>query len=520
MPYNVKTDVLVIGCGIAGAIAALTAADQGARVLVVTGMGDLMEGNTAYAQGGIIYKSPHDSPELLTKDIIRAGAGRCHVPAVELLAEKGPALVKKLLIDKYAIPFDQDEKGRLDFTTEGAHSLSRVIHVADWTGKAIIRSLVSALKTHPGIRILKNTTAVDILTLSHHSRNPGDIYREPMCVGIYALNQKKGWVFPIFAKETILATGGLGQIYLHTTNPRVARGDGIALAYRAGVRLINLEYVQFHPTTLFQEDEKRFLITESLRGEGGILIRRNGERFMDDIHPMGSLAPRDIVARAIQDVMLAHNEPCVYLDVRHLNPDWARVRFPNVYNNCAEYGIDITKKPIPVVPAAHYSCGGIAVDLMGRASLKRLWAVGEVSCTGVHGANRLASASLLEGLVWGYEAGRQSSLNIRRKNDYYFPSIEKWIHEKETVDPALIYQDWLTIKYTMWNYVGLTRTSKRLERALHILRELQQEVERFYKRGALSDGLIGLRNGVQTAMAVLFAAQQNRETRGCHFRVD
>lgn len=520
MSIGKKTDILVIGCGIAGSIAALTAADLGAEVLIITSSSDLMEGNTAYAQGGIAYKGPNDSPELFIRDIIEAGAGKCHVPAVESLVEKGPSLVKRLLIAKYGVPFDRDDKRNLDLTTEGAHSVNRVIHVADWTGRAVISSLIYALKKHPRIRILKNTTAVDLLTLSHHSRIACDIYRNPMCVGIYALNQKRGRVFPIFAKETILATGGLGQIYLHTTNPRDARGDGIALAYRAGVRIINLEYIQFHPTTLYQQDVKRFLITESLRGEGGILVRKNGERFMDKIHSQGSLAPRDIVARAIQDVMLTYDEPCVYLDITHLDPDWIRIRFPNVYNTCLEYGIDITKKPIPVVPAAHYSCGGVTVDLRGRTSLDRLWAVGEVSCTGVHGANRLASASLLEGLVWGYEAGREAAEKALHYRDYYFPQIERWIYEKETVDPALIYQDWLSIKYTMWNYVGLTRTSKRFDRALHILRELQQEVERFYKKGVLSDGLIGLRNGVQTAMAVLFAAQQNRETRGCHYRMD
>ena len=469
MSFVKKTDILVIGCGIGGSIAALTAADQGAEVLIITNMSDLMEGNTAYAQGGIAYQGPNDSPELFMRDIIEAGGGKCYVPAVELLVKKGPSLVKRLLIGKYGVPFDSNDKNNLDLTTEGAHSLNRVIHVADWTGRAVISTLISALKKHPRIRIMKNTTAVDLLTLSHHSRIASDIYRDPMCVGIYALNQKRGRVSPVFAKETILSTGGLGQIYLHTTNPRNARGDGIALAYRAGAIIINLEYVQFHPTTLYQQDVKRFLITESLRGEGGVLVRKNGDCFMDKIHPQGSLAPRDIVARAIQDVMLTYDEPCVYLDVTHLNADWIRMRFPNVYNTCMEYGIDITKKPIPVVPAAHYSCGGVAVDLQGRTSLDRLWAVGEVSCTGVHGANRLASTSLLEGLVWGYEAGSQAAKKVRRYKDYYFPQIEHWIYEKEMVDPALLYQDWLSIKYTMWNYVGLSRSNKRFDRALHIL---------------------------------------------------
>jgi len=515
-----KTECLVVGCGIAGAIAALTAADRGRNVLVITNMNDLKEGNTKYAQGGIIYKGKKDSINLFVKDVTKAGAGKTHTLAVKFLAEKGPSLVRRILIQKHKIPFDKNKKGDWDLTREGAHSISRIIHAADFTGEAIINALASALKKHPNIRILKNTTAVDLLTLSHHSRSPGDVYAPPTCVGIYALDQKKGKVFPIFAKETVLATGGLGQIFLHTTNPWGSRGDGIALAYRAGARLINLEFVQFHPTTLFIQYEKRFLITESLRGEGAVLIRKNGDRFMDGLHPLGSLAPRDIVARAIHEVMLTYNEPCVYLDITHKNPQWIRSRFPTVYKTCLSLGIDITKTPIPVVPAAHYSCGGIAVNLKGRTSLKRLWAVGETSCTGIHGANRLASTSLLEGLLWGFEAGRHIAKNIRKNRSYYFPEINPWIHEKELVDPALINQDWLTIKYTMWNYVGLIRTSKRLERARHILRELQQEVERFYKKGKLSDSLIGLRNGVQTALAVLFAAQENPESRGCHFRTD
>ena len=520
MKHGIKTDVLVIGCGISGAIAALTAADLGARVLVITNAKDLKEGNTAYAQGGIVYRSKKDSPELLARDIIQAGAGKSYVQAVHFLAEKGIPLVDKLLIRKFEVPFDSKKEGQLDFTMEAAHSTHRIIHVADMTGEAVITALLSALKRHPQITILPQTTVVDLLTLSHHSLNPCDVYEPLTCIGVYALDQKRNLVMPLFAKETILATGGLGQIFLHTTNPRGARGDGIALAYRAGARLINLEFIQFHPTTLFHQEGKGFLITESLRGEGGVLLRKNGERFMDKIHPLGSLAPRDIVARAIQDVMLTHDESCVYLDITHKNPEWIRARFPHVYSTCLEYGIDITLNPIPVVPAAHYSCGGVAVDLQARTSIHRLWAVGEVSCTGIHGANRLASTSLLEGLLWGYEAGKNAAHRIDKIKDYHFPRIAPWKHEKEIVDPALIYQDWLTIKYTMWNYVGLTRTTKRLDRARHILRQLQQEVEGFYKKGILSDALIGLRNGVQTAIAVLFAAEENRETRGCHYRID
>ncbi len=516
-----KTDILVVGCGIAGATAALTAADSGADVILITSAADLDDGNTSYAQGGIVYRGLDDSAELLARDITAAGAGKCHKPAVEFLSECGPPLVNKLLMKKYGVPFDRDLSGRLDLTMEGAHSAHRIVHGADQTGKAIMRSLIKALKNHPRIRIMKRTTAVDILTLSHHSRIPTDVYAPPTCVGIYALLQKNNVVVPILAHETILATGGLGQIFLHTSNPRSSRGDGIALAYRAGARIINLEFVQFHPTTLYMPVGQRFLISEAVRGEGGILKRLCGDRFMDGVHPMGSLAPRDIVARTIHEVMISNEEPCVFLDITHKEADWIRTRFPHIYSTCLANGIDMTCQPIPVVPAAHYSCGGIAVDLQGRTSINRLRAVGEVSCTGVHGANRLASTSLLEGMLWGSEAGRYAAEGIKKnKKEYYFPPISSWIAERENVDPALIHQDWLTIKYTMWNYVGLSRTNRRLRRARRILRELQSEVEGFYKRSALTDGLIGLRNGVQTALAVLFAAEENRESRGCHFRAD
>jgi L-aspartate oxidase len=298
------------------------------------------------------------------------------------------------------------------------------------------------------------------------------------------------------AKQTVLAAGGLGRIFLHTSNPPIARGDGIAMAYRAGARCINMQYVQFHPTTLYDGDE-RFLISESMRGEGARLIDSHGREFMRDYHPEGSLAPRDVVARGIHQMMHETGDPCAYLDIRHKPADWIRTRFPRIYAKCLEVGIDITERPIPVVPAAHYSCGGVAVDAWGRSSLHRLWAVGEVSCTGVHGANRLASTSLLECLVWGTRAGEAASMAVRRDR-HYLPEINLWKYETEPVDPALVAQDWLTIRHTMWNYVGLVRSTKRLDRA-HI---------------------IGLRNGIQTALVVLLAAREARESRGCHYRAD
>lgn len=516
---KIHTDVLVIGSGVAGCATALAAARSGANVIMITNMADPLISSTAQAQGGIVYQGETDSPQLLEQDIINAGDGISNPVAVKLLVNEGPRLVKQLLIDELKIPFDRRADGTLDLTEEAAHSVPRIIHVTDLTGKAIAEHLLQAIAREKNIEFITSATAIDLLTLSHHSLNPLDVYEPPTCVGAYVFLQKEQKVLPIFACETVLATGGLGQLFLHTTNPRNARGDGVAMAYRAGVRLINLEYVQFHPTALYHPRAERFLISESVRGEGGILIRKNGETFMEKYHPLGCLAPRDVVARAIHDIMVTYDEPCVYLDISHKPAHWIKQRFPNIYRKCLDYGIDITREPIPVVPAAHYSCGGIAVDLKGNSSMRRLRAVGEVSCTGVHGANRLASTSLLEGLTWGYLAGLDIARLLKKEN-YYFPEIAEWKCEYEEVDPALIVQDWLTIKYTMWNYVGLIRTSKRLERAKQLLRELQIEVEAFYARAVLSDDLLGLRNGVQTALAVLFAAIENRRSRGCHYRLD
>jgi L-aspartate oxidase len=332
------------------------------------------------------------------------------------------------------------------------------------------------------------------------------------------LDHATGQVETHLAKETILATGGLGRIFLHTTNPPGSCGDGVAMAYRAGARCLNMQFVQFHPTTLLVGDE-RFLLSESLRGEGARLVDGAGREFMTGFHPDGSLAPRDIVARGIHQMMHETGAPCAFLDMSHKPAEWVRRRFPGIDARCREMGLDLATQPIPVVPAAHYSCGGIAVDLWGRSSLRHLWAAGEVSCTGLHGANRLASTSLLECLVWGTRAGERAAMDARTNGDPP-PEIAPWQYETEALDPALVAQDWLTIRQTMWNYVGLVRSRRRLDRAEQILRELHLEVGRFYARAALSDGLITLRNGVQTALAVLLAAVEARESRGCHYRVD
>ncbi len=517
---KIHTDCLVIGTGLAGLATALELSKAGIDTCLITRAKKPEISSSYYAQGGIIYTSDQDSPEKLKADIISAGDSLCNIKAVENLIEWGPKLVKKILIDEVGIKFDMNSNGSFDLTEEGGHSTRRILHIGDYTGEAIEKHFINYLESKENIRIMTETTAIDLLTLSHHSTNSLDIYREPACIGAYVYDQKKGKVFSIIAKETVLATGGLGQIYLHTSNPETARGDGYTMANLAGAKLLNMEYVQFHPTTLYNKSSnERFLISESIRGEGGKLLNRFKNEFMDNYHEMGSLAPRDIVARAIHEEMLKNSSDHVWLDISYKPADWIKTRFPHIYKRCLENDLNITKTPIPVVPAAHYSCGGVVVDGLGGTSLKGLRAVGEVSCTGVHGANRLASTSLLEDIVWGARAGETIASSIK-KNEFCLPVVKDWQYQKEEVDPALIRQDWLMIKHTMWNYVGLVRTRKRLERARSILAGLVNEIETFYKNSEITDGLIGLRNGVRTANIVLNAARINRTSRGCHFIKD
>jgi len=513
----IKTDCLIIGTGLAGCTTALEAAKAGIDVVMVTKTHKPETSSTYYAQGGIIFTSDKDSPEKLKNDILKAGDNICNEKAVNALIEYGPSLVKEILIDEVGIQFDTDKRGSFDLTEEGGHSLPRIIHVGDYTGKAIENCFIKHISRKNGVKIISGGTALDLLTLSHHSVEPLDIYKEPTCIGAYIYDQEKREVYAVLAKEVVLATGGLGQIYLHTSNPDVSRGDGFTMANRAGAKLLNMEYIQFHPTTLYTKSKaERFLISESLRGEGAKLLNRDLTEFMHEYHEMGSLAPRDVVSRAIHEEMLKKRVDYLYLDISFKESDWIKSRFPNIYKTCFEHGVDITKSPIPIVPAAHYAYGGIVVDELGRTSINHLRAVGEVSCTGIHGANRLASTSLLEDVVWGSRAGKDIGENIK-KNKFYIPKIKEWVSEREEVDPALIRQDWLILKHTMWNYVGLVRTRKRLERAQSILNELAQEIESFYANSELSDELIGIRSGVRTANIVLNEARKNRTSRGCHF---
>jgi len=509
-------DVLVLGTGVAGTTAALAAARAGASVTIVTRSENPEASNTYWAQGGIVGRPAGDRPESLADDIQKAGNGLCNPAAVELIAREGPDLVQRLLVDELHVPFDRDGND-FHWTLEGGHSIPRVLHVKDETGIPIEQALVAACRREKNIRWRTATTAVDLLTLSHDSLVDSDRYRPPTVIGAYLLARGSEEVTPQLARETILATGGLGRVYLHTTNPEGARGDGIAMARRAGARLLNLEYIQFHPTALFVP-QGRLLLSEALRGEGARILDADGKEFLRAAHPAGELAPRDVVARAIHKRMLEHDQTHVLLDISHKPADWIRSRFPGIVRRCREQGFDLTAGPVPVVPAAHYSCGGVACDLEGRTTLEHLKAAGEVSCTGVHGANRLASTSLLEGLVWGWRSGKAAARESPRASAP--PAVPEWKPEHEPVDPALIAQDWMVIRHTMWNYVGLLRSEKRLGRAGRILSELRVEIEEFYRRGTMSDALLGLRNGVQTALAIHRAASDNDVSRGCHYRED
>ena len=388
------------------------------------------------------------------------------------------------------VPFDQHTNGKLSRTREGGHSLSRILHVGDATGRAIEEALIAKLKTLPNVTLLAGMTAVDLITSSHHSHDPMAVYQPITCHGAYVMDRVENVVHRVLAPATILATGGVGRIYRHTTNPPGARGDGLAMAYRAGARVINAEYIQFHPTTLAVPGADNFLISEAVRGEGARLYTPDGRHFMDTYAPKwGDLAPRDVVARAIHHEMLEHGYPHVLLDLASAMPaDRIPERFPTIYATCREAGIDITAEPIPVVPAAHYFCGGVQVDLWGRSSLEGLYAVGEVSCTGVHGANRLASTSLLEGLVWGDRAGR----DIAARDDLHLVAaddIPPWqdVSEGDAADPVLVYRDSRMLQNIMWLYVGLARNTHRLSRALQDLNHLWGMIDEFYRSTRLND---------------------------------
>ena len=519
---RLKTDVLVIGCGIGGASAALEAAKQGLRVVVITKSAALEGANTYWAQGGIVSLGPDDNPRVLREDIIKTGDGINNPEAVDLLVRESKPLVDKILIGELKIPFTRSSPAALDYAQEAGHSRRRILHVLDSTGKTIEEKFIDALKKQPNITLLAEHTAVDLLTVPHHSKDPIAYYKEPQCIGAYVLDNKKNKVETIFAARTVLATGGCGAVYLHTSNPRDAIGAGYAMAHGAGARIVNMEYIQFHPTSLYHRDADSFLISETVRGEGARLKTRKGRTFMEKYSPKKDLAPRDEVTRAIYEEMVNSNSDYVLLDLASYAKVDIKKRFPNISRTCLQYGIDITKEPIPVVPAAHYCCGGVLVDGWGKTSLKGLYAVGEVSCTGLHGANRLASTSLLEGLVWGTRAARHIAEHFDPGVPYRESRIHEWYYpeREEAIDPALINQDWLTIRTTMWNYAGIIRTRKRLERARADLDYLRHRIEKFYKEAVMDTTIVGLKHGIQVALMITHAALANPISRGAHYLKD
>jgi L-aspartate oxidase len=504
-------DALILGSGAAGQAIALFLADH-LRVAIVTKR-ELADSASSLAQGGIAaVLDTADSIEAHIRDTFIAGAGLCDPDATRFVVEHGRQAIAWLI--NRGVPFTRADDAELGFhlTREGGHSHRRIIHAADATGAAVQTTLREAVLAHPNIDIYEHHIAIDLI--------PGERVgqSEPGCVGAYVLDIKNEHVVTFAARSTVLATGGTGKVYLFTTNPDVATGDGVAMAWRAGCRVRNMEFIQFHPTCLYHPQAKSFLISEAVRGEGGLLKLPDGTRFMPAHDERAELAPRDIVARAIDFEMKKHGLDCVYLDISHKPADWLREHFPNIYARCLELGIDITRVPIPVVPAAHYSCGGIVTDLAARTDVPNLYAIGESAGTGLHGANRLASNSLLECLVFGKAAAQ----DILSRPTTPLPTLPAWDESRVTDsdEEVVIAHNWAELRQAMWDYVGIVRTNKRLQRARHRIRLLTREIHEFYSNFRVSNDLIELRNLVLTADLIVSCALQRKESRGLHFSRD
>ncbi len=504
-----ETDYLVLGSGIAGLSFALQAAATG-RVLVATKRA-ADESNTNWAQGGIAaVLDPTDTVEAHVADTLTVGEGLCHEDIVRLCVTEGPAAVREL-VERYGARFDQDRKGELDLAREGGHSARRVAHAKDTTGREIQRALLASAEAHPNIKLMPGHMAVDLLQMGKYGGPEA-------CFGAYLLDQATNEVKTAVARATILATGGAGKVYLYTTNPDVACGDGVAIAYRAGAAVSNMEFFQFHPTCLFHPDAKSFLISEALRGEGGVLRLRSGEAFMERYHPMKSLAPRDVVARAIDAELKRTGDDCVFLDMTQLDPAFVAERFPAIHARCLEFGIDMRVRQIPVVPAAHYSCGGVVADEWGRTNIRNLYAIGEVAMSGLHGACRLASNSLLEGCVFGHRAAEDVKNAVAvRPHD-----VAPWYAGAATDsnDAVVISQNWDEVRRLMWNYVGIVRSDRRLERARHRIELIRSEIREYYWNFKITSDLLELRNLALVAHLTIECARRRQESRGLHFTVD
>ena len=511
-------DFLIIGSGIAGLSYALKVSAFGS-VAVITKK-EKAESNTNLAQGGVAaVMSKVDSFDLHVRDTLATGQGLSHEDAVRIMVGEGPDRLRQLM--EVGARFTR-KNGVLDLGREGGHSTNRIVHAADLTGREIERALLHAIAERPNVRVFENHIGVELLT-EHQAETHADIARGNIhCWGAYAYNSIEHRVDTFIARVTLLATGGLGQVYIHTTNPLIATGDGVAMAYRAGARIANMEFIQFHPTTLFNSGSPSFLISEAVRGFGAVLKLQNGEEFMQHYDERKSLAPRDIVAYAIDTELKKRGEEFVVLDLRHLSADRVREHFPHIYSTClSRYKIDITAEPIPVVPAAHYSCGGVITDVDGRTSINSLFAAGEVSMTGVHGANRLASNSLLEALVFSDRAAEVSTQALK-ENGGAIPRIREW-DDSGTLNA----EEWILISHNrreiqqlMWDYVGIVRSTHRLERAQRRMELIRQEIESFYKRTKVIEPLIELRNLAQCASLIIRCAMMRKESRGLHLTTD
>ena len=514
MQSRLAFDVLVIGSGAAGLSLALRVADD-ARVAVLA-KGPLKEGSTFYAQGGIAaVLDDRDSTESHIADTLAAGAGLCDPEVVRYTAEHAPEAIRWLI--DLGVPFTRDpgdHNGGYHLTREGGHSHRRVIHADDATGRAVETTLESEVRRHPNITLFEQHLAVDLIPSAKLGRKPN------RCLGAYVLDRAKGHVEAFAARAVVIATGGASKVYLYTSNPDTATGDGIAMAWRAGCRVANLEFNQFHPTCLYHPRAKSFLISEAVRGEGGVLLLPDGNRFMDDFDPRGELAPRDIVARAIDHEMKRLGAECVYLDISHKPAAFIMQHFPNIYARCLEFGYDMTKEPVPVVPAAHYTCGGVMTDRHGQTNLPGLYAVGEVSFTGLHGANRMASNSLLECLVFG-NAAAQDILARLGDNDEP-PELPPWDESRVTDsdEEVVVSHNWDELRRFMWDYVGIVRTNKRLARAKRRVELLLGEIDEYYGNFRITNDLIELRNLVLVAALIIESAQRRKESRGLHYTLD
>ena len=514
------SDILVIGSGLAGLGYALKVAEF-ARVNLVTKRG-LTETSTSKAQGGIAaVLGPDDRFEYHIKDTLTTGEGLSHPDIVELVVRQGPARIREL-IDMGA-HFDLGKDNGYDLGREGGHSHRRVIHAQDMTGAEVERILAEKVLAHPNIQVFENHMGVNLITLERVVRQGRVVTEaERTCLGAYVLNKATGQVDSFMARITLLATGGVGKVYLYTSNPDIATGDGVAMAYRAGAWIGNMEFVQFHPTCLYHPTAKNFLISEALRGEGAILIDHSGHAFMEKYHALKDLAPRDTVARAIDLEMKKTGADCVYLDISHKPADFVRSRFPNIYQECLKYGIDITNEPIPVVPAAHYMCGGVVTDIWGRTNISNLYAVGEVSMTGLHGANRLASNSLLEALVFSHQAAQVARETLPELLSKPTVPVAAWdtYGAKDSEEGVVVSHSWDEIRRFMWNYVGIVRSDSRLLRAQDRIGPVLKEINEYYWKFLITSDLLELRNIAYVADLIIRMALRRKESRGLHYTLD